>query len=181
MTTDLKEVYKEISKNKSHLNTPLIDFDKEMEEEERKQKEGEEEQEEEINNPYEEKKEKSDIYYLRIDCLLKEINLIKNIINSLTEKKEIYSERSIFKNKNYIEINADEFLSIFLRTEEQIKQIKQKESKNQTVLDKFFNNGFSNETQEENNDYVNISPYITEQNINKHIFFINIIIKAYNA
>ena len=177
MIIDLKEVYKEISKNKSRLNTPLIDFDKEMEEE-RKKEEGEEEKEEEINNLNDEKKERSDIYYLRIDCLLKEINLIKNIINSLTNKKEIYSERSIFKNKNYIEINADEFLSIFLNTEEQIKQIKQKESKNQTVLDTFFNNGYSNKAKEENDDYVNISPYITEQNIDKHIFFINKIIKA---
>ena len=178
MITDLKEVYKEISKNKSRLNTPLIDFDKEMEEE-RKKEEGEEEKEEgEINNLNDEKKERSDIYYLRIDCLLKEINLIKNIINSLTNKKEIYSERSIFKNKNYIEINADEFLSIFLNTQEQIKQIKQKESKNQTVLDTFFNNGYSNKAKEENDDYINISPYITEQNIDKHIFFINKIIKA---
>ena len=77
-----------------------------------------------------------------------------------------------------MEINHDEFLSIFISSEEDIKQIKKRESKNQTTLESFFNKEYNNENKEENYDFINISPYITEQNINKHIFFINKIVKA---
>ena len=77
-----------------------------------------------------------------------------------------------------MEINHDEFLSIFISSEEVIKQIKKRESKNQTTLESFFNKEYNNENKEENYDFINISPYITEQNINKHIFFINKIVKA---
>ena len=172
MKGDLKELYKEITKNGRYLNTSLDA----LEEEEENEKE-EEDIKDKNNNK--ENQEKSFIYTLSIKCLLKEINLINNIINNISTKKEIFSEKYNFKNKSYMEINLNEFLSIFITNEEDIKKLEQKEKNNQKTIDLYFNKGFENkENKEENDDFLNISPYITEQNICKHIIFIKRIMKA---
>ena len=181
MKNDLKEVYKEITKNRKFINKQIIEEEKEDEyskEEEKKEEQQEKEKEEKEENNNEENQEKSYIYTLRIDCLSKEINLIQNLIKSLETKKEIFYEKYISKDKGYTEINSEEFLSIFLTKEEEIKKLNQKENKKQKTLDSFFNPENNDENKEENNDYLKISQYITEQNINKHIFFINKVIKG---
>ena len=169
MINDLKEINKEMSKNKSYIIPSSID--EEMEE-------GIEDNEEDDNNVDNDRNQKSLIYTLRIESLVEEIKLIKNIISDITKNKEKYDEKKIFKDKNYIEINSDDFLSIFMKTEKEIKEIKQKENKNQKKLDTFLNNEKYNEIPEENKDYMNISQFLTKENIHKHIIFIKRIIRA---
>ena len=174
MVSDLKEIIKERNKNNNFKITELNKKDEnssveEKEEKEEEDKENEENQED--NNP------KENIYYLRIDCLLKEIDAIKNIMNNLKLKKQEISEKNIYPNKNYIEIDSKDFLSIFLTSEEKITELKKIESKNQKTIDYFFNKANS-ENEGEYDEINKLSIYITENNIKKHIYFINRIIKA---
>ena len=136
------------------------------------------ENKEDDNSDDNHKNEKYLICTLRIESLLEEMKLIKNMISDITQNKEKYDQKKIFKDKNYIEINPDDFLPIFMRTEEEIIEIKKKQNKNQKTLDTFFNKEKYDETSDDNKDYVNISQFLTEENIHKHIFFIKKIIKA---
>jgi len=109
---------------------------------------------------------------------MEEIKLIKNIIESVTSNKEKFEEQKFSKdNNNYIQINPEIFLSIFLKTEDEIKELKQKEKKNQLTLESCFNQ-VKNKDNDTNKEFVEISQYLTEQNIIKHILFIKRIIKA---
>ena len=169
MRNDLKEVYKELGKYKGHLNPNIINIEEKVEEKDN---------DEEDSNNENEKNENGLIYTINIDCLAQEINLINNIINNITTTKSKFEEKKIYKNKDYIEINSDEFLSIFLSTENEIKEKQKKENNNQKTLESFFKMNNNNENkEEENKDFINISPYITEMNIIKHKYFINRIIK----
>ena len=179
MINDLKEVNKELKKNKNYINPNVVDEDMEQDLEDDKSDKSEND-----NNNKDENKNGL-IYTLRIECLLEEMKLIKNIIESITINKEKLEEKKIFKDKNYIEINSEEFLSIFIKTENEIKalQQKEKEKNNQKKLEDFFNKGKSENNSENNDENSNkeitgISQYLTEQNIIKHIFFIRRIIKA---
>ena len=181
MVTDLKEVIKEVSKNKSNINPISNDEEIIGENEDRKEdnkKDNKEDYSGDDNSDDNDKNEKTLIYTLRIESLIEEMKLIKNIINDITKNKEEYDKKKIFKDKNYIEINSDHFLPIFMRTQEEIKEIKQKENKNQKTLDTFFNKEKYDETSDDNKEYVNISQFLTKENIYKHIFFIKKIIKA---
>ena len=181
MVTDLKEVIKEVSKNKSNINPISNDEEIIGENEDRKEdnkKDNKEDYSGDDNSDDNDKNEKTLIYTLRIESLIEEMKLIKNIINDITKNKEECDKKKIFKDKNYIEINSDDFLSIFMRTQEEIKEIKQKENKNQKTLDTFFNKEKYDETSDDNKEYVNISQFLTKENIYKHIFFIKKIIKA---
>ena len=169
MRNDLKEVYKELGKYKGHLNPNIINIEEKVEEKDN---------DEEDSNNENEKNENGLIYTINIDCLAQEINLINNIINNITTTKSKFEEKKIYKNKDYIEINSDEFLSMFLSTENEIKEKQKKENNNQKTLESFFKMNNNNENkEEENKDFINISPYITEMNIIKHKYFINRIIK----
>ena len=112
-----------------------------------------------------------------MDCLLREINSIKNIMNNLKSKKEEITERDMSK-KNYIEIDSSDFLSIFLTSEEKIAQLKKEESKAQKTIDFFFKQANIENGEEEYDEISKISQYITEKNIKKHIYFINRLTKA---
>ena len=166
MRSDLKEVIKERKKN--------LDFSNEILEEE--EEENEYFKEENNENKLEENSDKYHVNLLRMDYLLKEMNAIERIMNNLKNKKEKIDERNISK-KNYVEIEPREFLSIFLISEEEINQIKIIESKKQKTLEDFFK--YSNsENKNENDEISQISEFITEKNIRKHICFIEKTINA---
>ena len=99
MVTDLKEIIKERNKYNNNIDNKSLNDDEEMEEEE-KEKEEEKEENEIIENN---QRENYNINNLRLDCLLREVNAVKNIMNNLKAKKEEISERDMSK-KNYIEI-----------------------------------------------------------------------------
>ena len=163
MIIDLNEVYKEIKKNKKYTNSNIII----------------EENEQNLDdNNYNYENKNGLIYTLRFEFLMEEIKLIKNIIESVTSNKEKFEEQKFSKdNNNYIQINPEIFLSIFLKTEDEIKELKQKEKKNQLTLESCFNQ-VKNKDNDTNKEFVEISQYLTEQNIIKHILFIKRIIKA---
>ena len=163
MIIDLNEVYKEIKKNKKYTDSNIII----------------EENEQNLDdNNYNYENKNGLIYTLRFEFLMEEIKLIKNIIESVTSKKEKFEEQKFSKdNNNYIQINPEIFLSIFLKTEDEIKELKQKEKKNQLTLESCFNQ-VKNKDNDTNKEFVEISQYLTEQNIIKHILFIKRIIKA---
>ena len=163
MIIDLNEVYKEIKKNKKYTNSNIII----------------EENEQNLDdNNYNYENKNGLIYTLRFEFLMEEIKLIKNIIESVTSNKEKFEEQKFSKdNNNYIQINPEIFLSIFLKTEDEIKELKQKEKKNQLTLESCFNQ-VKNKDNDNNKEFVEISQYLTEQNIIKHILFIKRIIKA---
>ena len=169
MIIDLKEIYKELSKNKKYLTTNLID------------EETEKEMEDDINennNNHNDEKKNGLIYTLRFVYLSEEIKLIKNIIESITLNKEKFEKTKFFKDNNYIQINPEEFLSIFMKTENEIKELNKKEKTNQLTLESCFNQVKKDDNNDKNKEYIEISQYITEQNIIKHIIFIRRIIKA---
>ena len=163
MIIDLNEVYKEIKKNKKYTDSNIII----------------EENEQNLDdNNYNYENKNGLIYTLRFEFLMEEIKLIKNIIESVTSNKEKFEEKKFSKdNNNYIQINPEIFLSIFLKTEDEIKELKQKEKKNQLTLESCFNQ-VKNKDNDTNKEFVEISQYLTEQNIIKHILFIKRIIKA---
>ena len=163
MIIDLNEVYKEIKKNKKYTDSNIII----------------EENEQNLDdNNYNYENKNGLIYTLRFEFLMEEIKLIKNIIESVTSNKEKFEEQKFSKdNNNYIQINPEIFLSIFLKTEDEIKELKQKEKKNQLTLESCFNQ-VKNKDNDTNKEFVEISQYLTEQNIIKHILFIKRIIKA---
>ena len=163
MIIDLNEVYKEIKKNKKYTDSNIII----------------EENEQNLDdNNYNYENKNGLIYTLRFEFLMEEIKLIKNIIESVTSNKEKFEEQKFSKdNNNYIQINPEIFLSIFLKTEDEIKELKQKEKKNQLTLESCFNQA-KNKDNDTNKEFVEISQYLTEQNIIKHILFIKRIIKA---
>ena len=163
MIIDLNEVYKEINKNKKYTDSNIII----------------EENEQNLDdNNYNYENKNGLIYTLRFEFLMEEIKLIKNIIESVTSNKEKFEEQKFSKdNNNYIQINPEIFLSIFLKTEDEIKELKQKEKKNQLTLESCFNQ-VKNKDNDTNKEFVEISQYLTEQNIIKHILFIKRIIKA---
>ena len=172
MKKDLKEIIKERKKESKKTNNK-DNKDKSQDEKEA------EDNSLDSNNQLEENKyeNKSNniICSLREDCLVREINSIENIMNNLKEKKNKIIDTDF--QKNYIEINNEDFLSIFLKSEEEIKKIQKKEKKGQITLDTLFNNTNFNGLEEY--DEVNkLSQYITENNIIKHIKFINRIINA---
>ena len=169
MIIDLKEIYKELSKNKKYLTTNLID------------EETEKEMEDDINennNNHNDEKKNGLIYTLRFVYLSEEIKLIKNIIESITLNKEKFEKTKFFKDNNYIQINPEEFLSIFMKTENEIKELNKKEKTNQLTLESCFNQVKKDDNNDKNKEFIEISQYITEQNIIKHIIFIRRIIKA---
>ena len=147
MMIDLREVYKVLQKSERHLNIPLKNSEKQIKEKEEKEKEENEgkkniipaEDESDFNKENEDEIKINSFPYLNNDDLLREINLIQNLIESLKNKKEIFTEKYYPNNKNYLEINSDEFLSIFLKTEKEIKQIKPKKdndkNKNQKTIE----------------------------------------------
>lgn len=156
MLKDLKEIIKE---KKKQLNINELDEKDEEEESEENDKEKKED----------ENQSKNKINYLSTDYLLKEIDVIKKIMNNLKERQE---------NINLInkEINSKDFLSIFITSEEKINEINSKENKKQKTIESFFN---KKNFEEEKNDEINkISKYITEKNIQKHISFLEKVIKA---
>ena len=163
MIIDLNEVYKEIKKNKKYTDSNIII----------------EENEQNLDdNNYNYENKNGLIYTLRFEFLMEEIKLIKNIIESVTSNKEKFEEQKFSKdNNNYIQINPEIFLSIFLKTEDEIKELKQKEKKNQLTLESCFNQ-VKNKDNDANKEFVELSQYLTEQNIIKHILFIKRIIKA---
>ena len=163
MIIDLNEVYKEIKKNKKYTDSNIII----------------EENEQNLDdNNYNYENKNGLIYTLRFEFLMEEIKLIKNIIENVTSNKEKFEEQKFSKdNNNYIQINPEIFLSIFLKTEDEIKELKQKEKKNQLTLESCFNQ-VKNKDNDTNKEFVEISQYLTEQNIIKHILFIKRIIKA---
>ena len=163
MIIDLNEVYKEIKKNKKYTDSNIII----------------EENEQNLDdNNYNYENKNGLIYTLRFEFLMEEIKLIKNIIESVTSNKEKFEEQKFSKdNNNYIQINPEIFLSIFLKTEDEIKELEQKEKKNQLTLESCFNQ-VKNKDNDTNKEFVEISQYLTEQNIIKHILFIKRIIKA---
>ena len=163
MIIDLNEVYKEIKKNKKYTDSNIII----------------EENEQNLDdNNYNYENKNGLIYTLRFEFLMEEIKLIKNIIESVTSNKEKFEEQKFSKdNNNYIQINPEIFLSIFLKTEDEIKELKQKEKKNQLTLESCFNQ-VKNKDNDANKEFGEISQYLTEQNIIKHILFIKRIIKA---
>ena len=165
MIIDLREVHKEINKNKKYINSNIID------------EEMEKDSDLDDNNNNDEKKNGL-IYTLRFEFLMEEIKLIKNIIESVTLNKEKFEKTKFFKDNNYIQINPEEFLSIFMKTENEIKELKQKEKKNQLTLESCFNKLKNEENKDNNKEFIEISQYLTEQNIIKHILFIKRIIKA---
>ena len=178
MKKDLKEIIKEKRKENKISNNKDNKDNKNN-----KDKSEDEEEVEDIsldsNNQHEENKyeNKSNkiIYSLREDCLVREINSIENIMNNLKEKNNMINDTDF--QKNYIEINNEDFLSIFLKSEEEIKKIQKKEKKGQITLDTMFNKSNFNDLEEY--DEVNkLSQYITKNNIVKHIKFINRIINA---
>ena len=181
MKSDLKSYFKETSKNNINSNEPLKKEEIKDNENEVK-KDGDNEfniyEFEDYNDNMNLKTINNRIGQLK-SVVIKEINLVTNIINNLTEKKEIFSLKYINNKGNFIDIKLEDFLSIFISTEEQIKSIKLKLKKNQKTLDSFLNKGVieSNNNEEEDIDYVQLSQFITEQNIKKHIFFLNLIIK----
>ena len=172
MLTDLKEIIKERNKNINFTNKKELNKEEEMEEE--KEEEEKEEENEIVGNN---QRENYNINSLRMDCLLREINSIKNIMNNLKSKKEEITERDMSK-KNYIEIDSSDFLSIFLTSEEKIAQLKKEESKAQKTIDFFFKQANIENGEEEYDEISKISQYITEKNIKKHIYFINRLTKA---
>ena len=175
MKKDLKEIIKERKKESKKTNN--------KDEKDNKDKSQDEDEDEDksldSNNQFEEniyeKKPNNIICSLREDCLVREINSLENIMNNLKEKKNKIIDKDF--QKNYIEIDNEDFLSIFLKTEEEIKKIQKKEKKGQITLDTIFNNTSLNGLEEY--DEVNkLSQYITKNNIVKHIKFINRIINA---
>jgi len=165
MINDLKEVYKEINKNKKYINSNLID----------------EEMDEDLDlndNNNKDEKRSGLIYTLRFEFLMEEIKLIKNIIESMTFNKEKFEKTKFFKENNYIQINPEEFLSIFIKTENEIKELKQKEKKNQLTLESCFNKLKNEDNNDYTKEFIEISQYLTEQNIFKHILFIKRVVKA---
>ena len=185
MMIDLKEVYKVLQKNERHLNIPLKNSVKENKEKENKEEKEDIiplEDESDFNKENEDEIKINSFPYLNNDDLLREINLIQNLIENLKNKKEIFTEKYYPNNKNYLEINSDEFLSIFLKTEKEIEQTKPKKdndkNKNQKTIEACFNQKQNEQKKEEYNEFINISQYITERNINLHFNFINRIIKV---
>ena len=181
-----KESIKENDKKEKKRIEEKDKNDKIKEKNEEKEKNNPEEDENDLNSENEdEKRDNFYLYNLNSECLLREIYLIQNLIERLKNKKEIFTEK-YYNNKDYLEINSKDFLSIFLSTEEEIKQqinIEKKRTKSQKTLEDCFNPKNIEEKDEVNIEITKISKYITEQNINKHIFFINkvinIIIKDY--
>jgi len=173
MKKDLKEILKEKKKEKKITNNKDDKNETQDEEEE-------DDNSLDSNNQFEENKNNNKsnnniICSLREDCLVREINSIENIMNNLKEEKNKIIDKDF--QKNYTEINNKDFLSIFLKSEEEIKKIQKKEKKGQITLDTLFNN--TNFDGMEEYDEVNkLSQYITENNIKKHIRFINRIINA---
>ena len=177
MVADLKEIIKERNKNNNYENSKELNDEEEIEDEKEEEDKEEEEKEKENGENENNQRGNNNINNLRMDCLLREVNAIKNIMNNLKSKKEEISERDMSK-KNYIEINLNDFLSIFLTSEDKIAQMKKQESKKQKTIDFFFKQANLENGEQEYDEINKLSQYVTEKNIKRHISYLNRIIRA---
>ena len=124
-------------------------------------------------------------------CNLKhELNAIKNIQKKFNDEKLVIKKGSYWPNKGLL-LTPKEFLHIFLKEKENKenqylndKQLtidsffKQNKEKNKEKDEDNVNKDNENNENEEDDDSLNkISDYITRENISKHLFFLDLLIK----